>query len=266
VVKDKWHNWVFTIDLSSYLDGEQSTLLSSIYTILSATRVTDDWKLSSGVYYDYDYNSFQVDDTTKISSTSKSYGSDDMIVKSINDHWSIGGGYNIYKSTYRNKDIAFFLWPAVEYNIFPYRQSTQRELKLMYKAGYVYNNYSEITIYNKTEEKLFHESLSLTLNIIQRWGSISSTLSGSNYFHDFTKNRLTLYSQLSLPLVRGLSFTLYGYASWIHDQISLPKRDLTPEEILLRKKQLSTQYDYYLSIGLSYSFGSLYSNIVNPRF
>jgi hypothetical protein len=41
---------------------------------------------------------------------------------------------------------------------------------------------------------------------------------------------------------------------------------LTPEDILLQIRQLETQYDYYTSVGISYKFGSIYSNIVNPRF
>jgi len=52
----------------------------------------------------------------------------------------------------------------------------------------------------------------------------------------------------------------------IHDQLSLPKKELTEEEIILQKRILATQYSYYLSIGFSYTFGSIYSNIVNPRF
>jgi hypothetical protein len=38
------------------------------------------------------------------------------------------------------------------------------------------------------------------------------------------------------------------------------------EDVLLMRKQLATSYEYYFSIGLSYTFGSIYSNVVNPRF
>jgi len=38
------------------------------------------------------------------------------------------------------------------------------------------------------------------------------------------------------------------------------------EEILLRRRELETSYYYYFSIGLSYTFGSIYNNVVNPRF
>jgi len=44
------------------------------------------------------------------------------------------------------------------------------------------------------------------------------------------------------------------------------KGGATTEEILLHRKELETQYQYYISFGLSYTFGSIYNNVVNPRF
>lgn len=266
IVPDEWNNWVFSASVNTYLRGEQLSSYISTYTTVSASRITDQWKLETSAYYDYDRNRFEIDDTTTISSVSKSYGSNIFVVRSMNKHWSVAAGFDIYSSTYRNKDIAFFVYPTLEYNIFPYSQSTRRELRISYKIGYVYNDYVEETIYDKTEEKLFHESISATLDTKQPWGSISTTLAGYNYFHDFTKNRVTLLGDLSLRLIKGFSLDLYGHASWIHDRLSLPKRDLTPEEIILEIRQQATQYDYYMNIGLTYTFGSLYSNIVNPRF
>ena len=54
--------------------------------------------------------------------------------------------------------------------------------------------------------------------------------------------------------------------SRIHDQLSLPRRGATPEEILLRQRRLASSYEYELSLGMTYSFGSIFSSIVNPRF
>jgi len=55
--------------------------------------------------------------------------------------------------------------------------------------------------------------------------------------------------------------------SIIHDQLSIAKGvGASLEEVLLRRKQLETNYNYYLSIGLSYTFGSIFTNVVNPRF
>ncbi|HEX2457685.1 MAG TPA: hypothetical protein VHI99_28565 [Vicinamibacterales bacterium] len=35
---------------------------------------------------------------------------------------------------------------------------------------------------------------------------------------------------------------------------------------LNRQRELATSYQYDISFGISYSFGSIYNNIVNPRF
>jgi len=52
----------------------------------------------------------------------------------------------------------------------------------------------------------------------------------------------------------------------IHDQLSLPAGGATQEEILLHRQELETAYSYWGSMGISYTFGSIYNNIVNPRF
>lgn len=51
----------------------------------------------------------------------------------------------------------------------------------------------------------------------------------------------------------------------IHDQIYLPKGDLTIDEILLRRKQLATTYDIRYRLGVRFTFGSIYNNVVNRR-
>ena len=66
--------------------------------------------------------------------------------------------------------------------------------------------------------------------------------------------------------MEGLSLNLRGSVSQIHDQLALQKEGATEEEILLNLRQLETSYDYNASIGLRYTFGSIYSNVVNPRF
>ncbi len=154
----------------------------------------------------------------------------------------------------------------MEFNLYPYSQATSRKLTLEYNVGYVYFEYYEETIYNKLRERLFKESATLGIGIIQRWGSLDISFVVSHYFHDLTKHRVTLNNDISLPLLKRLSFKIYSYVSMIHDQLSLPKRKLTEKEIILQRKLLATQYSYYISIGISYTFGSIYSNIVNPRF
>ena len=55
-------------------------------------------------------------------------------------------------------------------------------------------------------------------------------------------------------------------ASRIRDQLSLPARGATDEEVLLRLRRLESSYEYSVSLSLTYTFGSIFSSIVNPRF
>lgn len=50
------------------------------------------------------------------------------------------------------------------------------------------------------------------------------------------------------------------------DQINLPAAGLSPEEVLLRRRQLGTEFEYRVNMGFNYTFGSIFNNIVNPRF
>ena len=52
----------------------------------------------------------------------------------------------------------------------------------------------------------------------------------------------------------------------MRDQISLPAEEATSEEVLVNQRQLATSYRYFLYFGVGYSFGSIFSPIVNPRF
>jgi len=262
---DKWKNWVFNIDLNGYFSGEES--YSSYYYNgnISIGKVTEKQKLNFNYFYNQNIRKFIVDGDTILGSTFTQDFSC-LYVKSLNNHWSAGSIIDIYSSTYRNTKIKALFAPAVEYNLFPYSESNSRQLRFLYSFRYSYSQYSDSTIFDKINESLLSQNLELALNVKRKWGSISTALSASNYFHDFTKNSLNLWTELSIRLFKGFSVTLSGNTSLINDQLFLPKAEPTYEEMLLQLRQTQTGYSYYISLGLSYTFGSIYSNIVNPRF
>ena len=264
-VEDKWDFWVFSLSANSFFDGEKVYKSGSIYGSIAASRVTPELKISlsgSGSYYK---NTYSLDDY-EIESTSDSKYLNGLIVKSINEHWSIGGYFSVVTSTYSNLDLLINPAPAVEYNFFPYSESTKKQFRLLYRLGYISANYAEETIYEKTYQNLWNESLNATLELNQKWGTISTSIEGSHYFHDFNKYRVRFETEVSFRLIKGLNLNFDLNYSRMHDQLSLPRQGATFEEILLRRKELATTYDYFISFGLSYSFGSTQSNVVNPRF
>jgi len=189
-----------------------------------------------------------------------------LVVKSIDNHWSLGAYLSASSSTYSNLKFSVSLAPAIEYDLFSYDESTRRQLRFLYKLGFTDVRYREETIYDKIKENLWNENLSVTLEVKEKRGSVSTSLEGSHYFHDFSKNRLVLDCELSIRLFKGLSFEVFGSGSRVHDQLSLSQGGASYEDILLTRKQLATTYQYFFSVGLSYTFGSIYSNVVNPRF
>lgn len=264
-IVDKWKNWVFSIYANSNFNGEKS--YKSFYWMggFSVSRITHEWKIQNTLSVSYNESEYDYE-IVKFLNVFRGYEFESMLVNSLSEHTSTGGFFEVASSTFENNKFSFSVSPAFEYNFFPYKEFTRKQLRLMYKITYRYIQYHEETLYDKNLENLFRNSISLTFDSQQPWGSISTSVAVSTYFHDFKKRRLTFYSNLNLRIFEGLSLNLYAGYSRINDQLSIPKAGATPEEVLLRRKQLATNFSYYGYVGLSYTFGSIYQNIVNPRF
>jgi len=262
---DKWNSWVFEPSVDAFLNGEKSYKNQYIYGSLSANRITEEWKIRLSLNYNFRVSEFDLGDEIVISDySSRSINS--TVVKSLSDHWSYGGSVSLRGSTYNNNDLTFQVMPGMEYDLFPYSESTRRQLRFMYRVGYSYTDYYDTTIYDKVEEHLWLHRMNVAYEVVQKWGSIDVNVGYSNYFHDWSKNNLYFGGFVSLRIAKGLSVRIYGNYSIIHDQLGLVKGGVTAEEVLLQRKELETQYSYYTSFGFSYTFGSIYNNVVNPRF
>lgn len=265
VSSDKWNSWVFRAGLSGMLNGESSYKSSNISGNFSANRVTSDWKINISSRYSRNIREFEIDEDiyTNITNTGNFNA---LIVKSINEHWSYGGSGSASSSTYRNYDLSVSIMPGIEYDIYPYSESNRRQLRLLYSIGFTYNNYTDTTIYDVTSEGLMGHSLSGSYEVIQKWGSIDMSLSWSNNLRNFSENRISISGFLDWRVAKGLSINLGGSYAFVHDQISLVKEGASSEEILLRRRELKTNFDYFTHFGFTYTFGSIYNNVVNPRF
>jgi hypothetical protein len=108
--------------------------------------------------------------------------------------------------------------------------------------------------------------LNIAFQVQKKWGSINIALTGSNYFHDFSRNRIELNSSISLRIFKGLSLDFYGGVAHLADQVNLKKGEIAEAERLLQLRELQTKYRVQSGIELTYTFGSIYNNVVNPRF
>jgi hypothetical protein len=264
-VVDKWDFWVFSFSARGRLSGEQSRKYDSVNGNISINRVTPESRLRMGFSASLDESKFDYEGYRETSSA-RSSSFDGLYVKSLGEHWSAGAFVNLGHSTYSNINLGFTIAPAVEYNFFPYSVSTRRQLRVLYRIGYNYSQYIEETVYDTKIDKLWSEILTITLSLSEPWGSAEVSVEGSNYFKKFSYNRMRISSSLSLRIWKGLALTIDGRYAAVHDQLSLRKEEATLEELLLRRKELATEYNYSLAVGFSYTFGSVYSNVVNPRF
>ena len=265
-MEDPWNRWVFRTSLGGTVAAEDRTDSYSLRASQSVSRVTEGLKIALDVSGEYQESNYETSDTTSVSSLTESYQGEALLVYSLGSHWGIGFRATAERSTFRNYDLAVRLAPAVEFNFFPYEESTRRQLRILYAAGPQRLDYEEETVYFKTLETRYHQSLSVSLDVQEYWGSAIVALEGSQYLDDARRNRLEGYGFLQVRLFRGFGVFVEGSLARIRDQIGLPRGDATEAEVLLRQRELQTNFQLEGRIGFDITFGSVFSDVVNARF
>ncbi len=263
---DPWNLWVFAASAGGSARAQSLTSSTSVNGSLSASRTSETWKFRWGARANYRNEEFEFSDGSTTHSLTRNTGTDVLLVRSVGPHWGVGGRASITSSTFSNQDIRFNLQPALEYNVFPYTESSRRLLTFQYRIGASHIRYDEETIFEVTEDTLYEQIVTATLGLRQPWGSTSMSLTVSHFLDDPQKNRLSVFGNANVRIVRGLSINFFGNISRVRDQVFLPRRGASDQEVLLEQRELATDFDYRLNVSLRYTFGSIYNNIVNPRF
>jgi hypothetical protein len=263
---DPWNFWVFRIQAGGRLEKESRTDEYSINGTVSANRTTELWKTSFSARGNYNEDRFEIEEDSTIVSTTADWSTQARVIRSLgSEHWAAGAEVSATKSTRFNQDLTLRARGALEYSVFPYSESTRRSLTLLYTMGVASFDYEEVTLFDKTEETLAEQELGLSLSAIQPWGTVSASVEGSTFLHDLSKHRIELSGRLSFRLLRGLDLNMGGSVARIKDQIYLSGADIPEEDILLRRRQLGTDFRLNTNFSLSYRFGSIFNNVVNPR-
>ncbi len=265
IVRDKWNYWVFELQISPRYIAEASYNRIFLYNSFNITKITPGIKLEIELDQSINHQQF-IEDGVKTNYKRKRQSVDILFVKSFGAHWSAGLRSQIGASTSENYKLNTEFMPSVEYDIFPYSEATHRQFRVLYSAGYQYSNYIDTTILNITKENLFKQELRVAYQVQEKWGSVNVSLSASNYLHDFSKNRIEIGGYMRLRILKGLSLSVNGGVGYINDQLNLIKGDLTEAEQLLRLKEQATNFSIRGGLSLTYTFGSIYNNVVNPRF
>lgn len=261
---DPWNRWVMTLAAAGSLSGESSYRDDSGNGSVAAARVTELWKIRAQTYVIFAESRFKLVDGVH-ESFQRSSGASFLAGRGFGEYVTLGVRPTWSASTFSNIRSQPALTGFFEWSVFPYSEATRRSVVFQASPRVERPLYYEETIFEKHEETLFSESASVIVDVTQPWGSISGSVTGTHYFHDVSKAAGYASLNMSLRLVRGLSLTLSGSGSLIRDQLHLPKGGATDREILLRRQQLATQYTYSSSIGLTYTFGSIFTPVVNTR-
>jgi len=261
---DPWNAWVFSAGADGYTSGQQSTQSRSFDANLTGDRVTAAWKAHVGLSDSYSESRFETD-SVNFTGIQRQWNASGLLVKSLSSHWSIGATGQLSSSEFLNERRAGALSPAIEYDLFPYAESTRRQLVLQYAMGISAFAYYDTTVYLKTREAMASARATVAFAERQPWGSVNVSAAWSTYLSDPRKNHAQISGGLNFRVLEGLTINLGGSYSSIHDQLYLPNEGATAAEILTQQHQLLTNYNYSMSFGFSYTFGSIFNNVVNPR-
>lgn len=267
--KDSWNAWVMRIGADGNISADANYKNTNYSGNFSANRITDKIKTGMGVNWGKNKSTFEYEDNgtiQKFAVNNHNWSINQYLVKSINTHlsWAYEIRYN--QNTFSNNKGRAFLRAAVEYNIFPYKEVNNKLFTLSYGLTARRNYYYDTTIYNKTKESLYGQRATAYLSLNQKWGNSYAGITYNNYLNNWKFFNLGIDAYTSVRITGGLSIYVIAFGGLTRDQIFLVKGNATPEEVLARKRQLASGYNYFTSIGINYRFGSKLNNVVNPRF
>ncbi len=273
---DKWNFWVFNIGLNGNLNSDDYQKSVNISGRFNANRVTEKMKAKISSYLSKNTRTFSYNGTEDKFKNNSS-GIDATVVKSITNHWSVGGTTGVEHSTYSNFDFQLLVNPAVEYSFFPYKDAVKKTLTLFYRIGPSFINYIDSGYYDRPEKYFFNHKISLNGEATQKWGNISVNISWENFLNKFELNKttisgfnvntLSISGELEVRLFKGLTVSAYSFSNFTKGIYpNIPRKLFTRDDLLTGSRQYPTERRFYLYFGINYRFGSIYNNVVNPRF
>lgn len=177
--RDRWNYWVFTIGGNGNLNGEQSSSFHSISGNVTARRTTEQWKLNVEARQNYNKSQYEYEGF-KSKFIRRSATVSQLAVRSLGPRLSAGVESALGSSTFENKRFFYRVTPAIEYDIFPYAESTRRMLTVQYAAGVEGFRYEEETIYFRTAETKPLHTLEIELNQNQPGARCASSSRGAS--------------------------------------------------------------------------------------
>ena len=262
--RDPWDSWIISTSVYGYVSGEESFAYHMFDSWINGNRTTEQWKFNLGTGVNRREAKYKLGDGSTTNNAQSSFYYNGRVIKSLGAHWGVGGGVIGERDTFHNLEPSLQMSAAVEHNLFPYGESSDRSFTILYFAGAAMLNYGEETTFEKFEETRFTEGLQVEFKKKRTWGdsSVSAQFSHFGYSDQY---RVIVGSENTWRVVKGLTVNLSGNAKRVNDQLYLPKGDISDEDVLVRRRAQKTGFEYSLHVGVTFTFGSIYNNTVNAR-
>ncbi len=263
--EDPFNAWVYNLSIWGNGDGQKSNNNLNIGVWAAAGQVKETHKFRLAGSYNTRINRYDYEGKKSLYQVDR-YRALAYYVKSLSPHWSLGT-FNVWgASTFDNLKNYINNSIAVEYNLFPYRDSQTRQLTVSLYAGSIFNEYMGTTIYLKERELRPQARFNIQGIFNPSWGSASIGLINTVLVDDLQKFSSSVNASISARIFKGLSLSLDGGFSLIRNQINLPADGASIDEVLLSQQVIATSYTYYFYAQVAYRFGSIFNNVVNTRF
>jgi len=266
---DPWRYWtqIFGVNGNLRLDQLYQTLRTSGY--MQSTKMTEDLKIRFRVSAGREVSTYKYDSDSGVVKTivdNSDYNIRHFIARGINNNWTYGYETSFTNSTFANFKGSLYFSTGIERSLFLYSRFNNKFIALRYGLDVRDNHYYDTTLYDKKNEVLFGQKLILSLKYNQRWGYVEGGVRYRNYFHDWNMYNVSINSAVNIRLTGALSINVDLYGAIVQDQVNLAKGEASKDDVLTRKRQLASAYNFATWFGVNYRFGSSVNNYVNPRF
>lgn len=264
-MSDPWNFWVYRVRLNGSGSAETRSGNYELTGNVNASRITEDWKVTVNARHEYRANRFKLSSGENRRFVLRSADANVRVVKSLTDHLSIGTNASTGFSEFRNTQASAAVDLSAEYNFYPWKEATSRQLLALVSVGQRYFDYYQPSIFSVSTENRPVARAILATESRQTWGNIDGSMRYTRFLHNSGTYSLSFNGRTNIRLTRGLSLELRGDAARVNDQLFLARGNASDDEVLTRQRALATSFRLSGSIGINFTFGSIYNSIVNPR-
>jgi len=232
VIRDPWNFWVYRLRANGSGNAESLNSSYNINGSVNVSRTTETWKLSLNLYEEYRANTFTLSDGSEPTYILRSSDVSARVVRSVSEHWSIGARGTGGRSDFRNQDASGGLDISAEYNVFPWKEATSRQLIAAVALGGRYYDYQDTTIYDLVTETRPIARAILAGESRQQWGTLDASLRYTHFLHDAATYNVSFNGRAQIRLTRGLALEVRGDAAKVNDQLYLRRGGASDEEVL----------------------------------